>query len=140
MGRFIVVTKRKRSVAADRFVLALVAALALAWAFGQGRPGLDGSLQAMESSDDLGLLPGEQLIRAGREGDLWVEAIRSFTPVTLPDDETFRAELRGRCAQARLAPLLRDGGTAIEHRHGPDGALVYTLRMNAQICEQVRMG
>jgi hypothetical protein len=127
-------------VAADRFVLSLAAALVLTLALNQTHPDLDGSLQAMAASEGLALAPGEELLRAGRDGDVWVEAIRSPVPITPPDDETFRAELRDRCAQARLSPLLKGGGTVIEHRHGSDGALVYTLRMDAQVCGQVRMG
>jgi hypothetical protein len=140
MGRFIVVTKRKRSAAADRFVVLLVPTLVLAWMLGQGGPGVDGSLQAMERTGPVDLAPGEQLIRSALVGDVWVEAIRSSGPVSLPEDDAFRAALRDRCGQERLAPLLRDGGTALEHRHGPDGRLVYTLRMTHDICDQVRMG
>lgn len=138
MGRYIVVTKRKRSRAADRFLLMLVPALALTWVLLPRDESLEGSLQAMEAAPHLA--PGEELIRSGLQGDVWVEAVRTLTPLTIPDDSTYRALVRERCSQPRLLPLLNRGGMALEHRHGPDGELVYTLRMTYDICDQVRMG
>ena len=139
MGRFIVVTKRKRSRAADRFCLLMVPALALTWFLLPRDGSLEGSLQAMEAGA-AHLAPGEELIRSGLQGDVWVEAVRTSAPLALPDDSTYRTLVRERCAQARLTPLLNRGGMVLEHRHGPDGDLVYTLQMTYDICDQVRMG
>ena len=138
MGRYIVVKKRKRSQAADRFLLLLVPALALTWYLLPRDESLEGSLQAMEAAPHLA--PGEELIRSGLQGDVWVEAVRTSEPLALPDDSTYRAQVRERCAEGRLAPLLNRGGMVLEHRHGPDGELVYTLQMTYDICDQVRMG
>ena len=70
MGRHIVVTKRKRSRAADRFLLLLVPALALTWFLLPRDESLEGSLQAMEATPYLA--PGEELIRSGLQGNVWV--------------------------------------------------------------------